>query len=61
MISDDDAFLVLVVRERAITVEFIGIVIEVHGGTDRVADVRVEVPAVIFAHRPRAASVVGHE
>ena len=37
------------------TVEFIAVVIEVHGGTHHVADVRVEVPVVIVARRQRTA------
>jgi hypothetical protein len=52
--------LVLVVGNWAITVEFIAIVVEVHGCAELVADVKVDVPAVIIAHRQRAAtSVVG--
>ena len=51
--------MVLVVGNWAITVEFIAIVVEVHGCAELVADVKVDVPAVIVAHRQRAASVVG--
>ena len=51
--------LVLVVGDWVITVEFIAIVVEVHGCAELVAAVQVDVPAVIVAHRQRAASVVG--